>query len=132
MLPRWEGDVAAVLEAAAAGRLDSVAPPSFSADAAVAVVLAAPGYPSSPSVGDPLSGFLEASRMPGVSLYSAGVGADTAGGRLVTAGGRVLAVEATAPTIGDARRLAYEAAAMVSWPGVHYRRDIADVAATAK
>ena len=48
---RWQGDVAAVLAAAAAGRLDEAAPPVFSSDSAVCVVLAAPGYPEAPATG---------------------------------------------------------------------------------
>jgi phosphoribosylamine-glycine ligase len=40
----------------------------------------------------------------------------------------VLDVVATAPTIGRARAKAYEAAALVSWPGMQYRSDIAALA----
>jgi phosphoribosylamine--glycine ligase len=37
----------------------------------------------------------------------------------------VLTVTATGPGIAAARDRAYEAVALISWPGVHYRRDIA-------
>ena len=50
-------------------------------------------------------------------------------GRLVTAGGRVLAVTALGETIAGARDAAYEAIAHVSWPGMQYRTDIAQMAA---
>ena len=43
----------------------------------------------------------------------------------MTAGGRVLDVTATAPTIGAARDRAYRALDLISWPGMHYRHDIA-------
>lgn len=123
VLPRWEGDIAAVLAAAAAGRLDDIAPPSFSADAAVCVVLAAPGYPASPQLGAPISGLVGAAALPGVQLYCAGVGGG--GDGLVTAGGRVLGVGATGPDTDSARRRAYGAVSALAWPGMHYRTDIA-------
>ena len=119
VLPRWEGDVAAALAAAAGGHLDEAEPWSFSADAAVCVVLAARGYPAAPEVGAPITG-LDADFGPEVNVYSAGVGPG-----LVTAGGRVLGVTATGPTVGEARRRAYDAVSLVSWPGIKYRTDIA-------
>lgn len=131
VLPRWEGDVAAVLGAAAAGRLDLVDQPSFSTEAAVCVVLAAPGYPESPRTGDPISGLHAAAAHPSVTVFSAGVAAGPAGDGLVTAGGRVLGVSATGSSLDQARRGAYEAVAQVSWPGVQYRTDIAAAAAAA-
>jgi phosphoribosylamine--glycine ligase len=147
VLPRWEGDVAAVLLAAAEGRLDTVPPPQFSAEAAVCVVLAADGYPDQPRAGDPLSGTEAAAARPGVSIYAAGVAlaspdaADpsgatdppgatdpvgpVAGPGLVTAGGRVLGVTAVAPSVARARALAYAAVADVTAPGLWHRHDIA-------
>jgi len=71
--PRWEGDVAEVLAAAAAGDLDAVAPPRFSATAAVCVVIAAPGYPDAPLLGGPISGLESARAQRDVQLYAAGV-----------------------------------------------------------
>ncbi len=121
---RWEGDVAAVLTAAAAGRLDAVAPPRFRRDAAVCVVLAAAGYPQAPRAGDPITGLAEAGATPGVAVHPAGVAADAAGG-LVTAGGRVVAVTASAPSVAAARARAYEAAAHIDWAGRWWRPDIA-------
>jgi phosphoribosylamine---glycine ligase len=124
VLPRWEGDVAAVLAAAAAGRLCDVSPPDVSSEAAVCVVLAAPGYPANPSVGAAIEGLSAFARRDDVSVYAAGVGQG-----LVTAGGRVLSVTATGKTIAEARQRAYGAVEDVQWPGMQYRRDIAAVAA---
>jgi phosphoribosylamine--glycine ligase len=133
VLPRWEGDVAEVLAAAAAGRLDTVAPPTFSADASVTVVAAVPGYPTSPRIGDLVEGFLDAAGDEGVHLYSAGMARSADGEGLVTAGGRVLALQALGVTVDEARRRVYEAIRKVSWPGMHYRHDIAaGVAAPAR
>jgi phosphoribosylamine---glycine ligase len=121
LFPRWQGDVAEVLSAAAAGELGH--PPGFGSDAAVCVVMAAPGYPTSPTVGDRIEGLNEAAMLEGVQLYAAGVGRDTKG-RLVTAGGRVLGVTAVAASPDAARARAYEAVGMIDWPGVQYRLDI--------
>lgn len=137
VLPRWQGDVAEVLLAAAEGRLDTVAPPAFPDDlAAVCVVLASAGYPAHPRLGDAVSGVAGALARPGVSVFSAGLevspeagGADPSGG-LVTAGGRVLGVTALAPTVAAARGLAYDAVGEVSAPGLWCRSDIALVAAS--
>ncbi|MBO0729965.1 MAG: phosphoribosylamine--glycine ligase, partial [Acidimicrobiaceae bacterium] len=120
VLPRWDGDVAAVLAAAAAGQLGDVEAPAVSSDAAVCVVLAAPGYPESPSVGAEISGLSAAASREGVSVYAAGVGDG-----MVTAGGRVLGVTGRGASIAEARRRAYGAVDDLHWPGVHYRRDIA-------
>ena len=72
----------------------------------------------------------ESSAVDGVVLFHAGTASDEAG-RLVTAGGRVLDVTAMGSTLAQARQRAYEAASLVHWPGVHYRRDIAAAAAAA-
>lgn len=125
VLPRWQGDVAAVLAAAAAGRLDLVDPPTFGNDAAVCVVLAAGGYPRAPVTGDPIDGMAVASGQSGVEVYAAGVAPGGGGSGLVTAGGRVLGVTATAASLDAARRRAYQAVGAISWPGMTYRRDIA-------
>ena len=129
---RWQGDVAALLAAAAAGRLDEAAPPVFSSDSAVCVVLAAPGYPESPATGTPIEGFDRAARLEGIALHAAGVAAGSRRGQLVTAGGRVMAVGATAPTLSAARDRAYQAVTAVSWPGILFRTDIASEAAAAE
>jgi phosphoribosylamine--glycine ligase len=125
VLPRWHGDVAAVMAAAAAGRLDTVGAPEFSPDAAVCVVLAAPGYPAAPRTGQRIDGIEEVRQLHGIQLYAAGVKASQEAGGLVTAGGRVLGVGATGSTIAAARRRVYDAVPLLAWPGMAYRRDIA-------
>jgi phosphoribosylamine--glycine ligase len=136
VLPRLRGDLAAVLAAAAAGRLDEVEPPSVGPNAAVCVVVAAEGYPSSPRTGDRVEGLAEAAALPGVAVYAAGVDAGPAGGigagppgsptaELRTAGGRVFGVTGTGATLAEARERAYAGAAALRWPGAFYRRDIA-------
>jgi phosphoribosylamine--glycine ligase len=118
VLPRFRGDLAAFLAEAAAGDLRSK--PAWDEQAAVTVVLAAPGYPSAPCTGDPITGLPEASALPGVTVFSAGMGNGP-----LTAGGRVLNITALGSDIPDARRRAYEAVALIDWPGIQYRTDIA-------
>jgi phosphoribosylamine--glycine ligase len=88
------------------------------------VVCAAEGYPASPRSGDVISGIEEARSIEGVSVYCAGVAADTAGS-LVTAGGRVLNVCGRGPTLAEARARAYQGVARISWDGMFCRTDIA-------
>ena len=126
VLPRWQGDVTGLLAEAAAGQLTS--DPSFGDDAAVCVVLCSEGYPEAPRTGDPIAGITEAEQVPGVAVFHAGTAAAADGG-VVTAGGRVLNVTALAPSLHQARTRAYEAAGKITWPGIHFRHDIAAVAA---
>jgi phosphoribosylamine--glycine ligase len=124
LMPRWDGDVAAVIAAAAAGRLDESPPPAFGGDAAVCVVAAAPGYPDAPQTGAPIQGLAAAGKVPGVHVFAAGVGEG-----LTTAGGRVLGVTGTGASVQDARERAYQAVGKVSFPGMQFRTDIAARAA---
>jgi phosphoribosylamine--glycine ligase len=125
VLPRWEGDVAEVLAAAAAGDVRTVAAPRFGAEAAVCVVLAAEGYPVSPRTGDVIEGLDAVDELEGVQVFFAGV-AEGRDGLLRTAGGRVLGITALGPSVAEARDRAYGAAGRISWPGMQYRRDIAE------
>jgi phosphoribosylamine--glycine ligase len=79
------------------------------------VVLAAPGYPDAPRLGEPIFGLDE---LPdGVLAFHAGTRRD-AGGRLLTAGGRVLTV------VGSDRSAVYAAAETIRFAGKQFRRDI--------
>jgi phosphoribosylamine---glycine ligase len=123
VLPRLTSDLPELLAAAAAGDLRRAPAPAFGHDACVTVVLASAGYPGEPRRGDVIEG-IDAAAAQGSTVFAAGVARD-ADGRLVTAGGRVLAVTGTGATVAAARRHAYVAVGCVSWPGMHYRRDIA-------
>ena len=48
LFPRWSGDLASTLAAAASGALSDHNAPGFTSEAAVCVVLASPGYPEKP------------------------------------------------------------------------------------
>ena len=57
-------------------------------------------------------------------MYAAGV-KENASGELITGGGRVLNIVGRGPTIEDAVTAAYDGVQHISWPGMHYRSDIA-------
>jgi len=127
VLPRYAGDLAALLAEAASGRL--VGEPVFDDRAAVTVVLSSEGYPHRPRTGEVIEGLEEADAYDDVVVFRAGVDRDSAG-RLVTAGGRVLAVTGLGDDLAAARARAYGAVARISWKGMQYRSDIAGIAAT--
>ncbi|HZQ26559.1 MAG TPA: phosphoribosylamine--glycine ligase [Acidimicrobiales bacterium] len=119
VLPRFTSDLAELLRAAAAG--EPLPEPTFTDDACITVVLAAAGYPTGPiRSGDLVEGMAAAEAMEGVSVFRAGIGNDDR-----TTGGRVLGVTALAPTLAAARERAYAAVRHISFPGMHYRKDIA-------
>jgi phosphoribosylamine--glycine ligase len=90
---------------------------------AVSLTLAAGGYPGKYRTGLPIEGVAEANRLKGVHVFHAGTSLQH--GRLLTAGGRVLSVAAHGETLQEAVARVYEAAAHISFEGMHYRRDIA-------
>jgi phosphoribosylamine--glycine ligase len=124
VLPRYTGDLAALLAEAAGGRLSSA--PAFDDRAAVTVVLAAEGYPRAPRTGDIIEGLNKADAADDVVVFRAGVDRDPEG-RWLTAGGRVLNVTGLGDDLAAARDAAYGAVAAISWPGMQYRTDIADI-----
>lgn len=123
VLPRYAGDLTALLASAAAGNIE--APSALAVpDQAVTVVLASEGYPTSSRSGDVITGIEDAEAIEGVTVFHAATRTDE-NGQLVTAGGRVLNVTALAPTLVEARERAYEAVKRISFDGMHYRTDIA-------
>lgn len=84
---------------------------------AIAVVLAAEGYPETAKKGVPIR-----IGNPGLTIIHAG--SQRVNGQWVTNGGRVLNLTTKAPDLGSARALVEAALPAVSWPGMQYRRDI--------
>jgi phosphoribosylamine--glycine ligase len=113
-----------VLKAAADGRLADVGPLTWSDGAAVAVVVAADGYPAKPRTGDTVHGLAEVARLDDVEVLHAGTSTDV-DGHVVTSGGRVLAVTAVGGDVADARAKAYGGVALLRIDGSHHRTDIA-------
>jgi phosphoribosylamine--glycine ligase len=126
ILPRIDGDLLAALAAAAAGDLGG-ATLGTSAQAAVTVVVAAENYPEAGDTGSPIMGIEQAEAL-GALVFQAGTAHRD--GALVTSGGRILNVTGVGDDLEQARALAYEGAAAISFAGARYRRDIAAVEAT--
>jgi phosphoribosylamine--glycine ligase len=124
ILPRLGGDVLAALSAAARGDLGGAALEAEDG-AAVTVVLAGDGYPQRSDVGTPIDG-VETAESDGAVVFHAGTA--MRGDQLVTNGGRVLNVTATGESVDEARRKAYAACELISFAGMHYRRDVAEKA----
>ena len=128
LVPMLDGDWLELLDGAARGDLSNVTARTKSG-AALAIVMAAEGYPGKPAVGDRIEG-LDAELADGAFVFHAGTAAD--GDAVVTAGGRVLAVGAYASSFAAARDIAYLAVSRIHWRGEHHRKDIGHRAMTAR
>ncbi|MBN2200278.1 MAG: phosphoribosylamine--glycine ligase [Candidatus Aminicenantes bacterium] len=86
------------------------------------VILASAGYPGPYEKKKPIQGLDESAALSGVTVFHAGTKLD--GDRLLTNGGRVLSVCASEETLADTMRRIYSAVQMISFEGMHYRKDI--------
>ncbi|WP_405081674.1 phosphoribosylamine--glycine ligase [Paenibacillus chitinolyticus] len=119
ILPRLKTDLLEIILATLEGRLADLEI-EWSEEAAVCVILASGGYPSSYPKGLPIEGLDAAG---GALVFHAGTALED--GRLVTSGGRVLGVTALGRDIADAREKAYAAADRITFEGKQNRTDIA-------
>jgi len=119
---RLASDLLELLLACAEGRLNE-AEARFRPEPALAVVLAARGYPDEPQKGTEIRNVESAAAMEGVTLLHAGT-KRAADGRLLADGGRVLNVCAVGATVEEARRRAYAAVDAIDWPEGFCRQDI--------
>ena len=122
LLLRLRSDLLPALQAACDGELENFALRWFDT-AAVAVVMAASGYPEAPQRGGDIKGLERAAAMTDVQVFHAGTEQD-AEGRIKAIGGRVLTVCATAATLQQARDRAYAAIDLIDWPTGFCRRDV--------
>jgi phosphoribosylamine--glycine ligase len=120
ILMRLRSDLTVLCAAALDGRLDRVRA-EWDPQAALAVVMAASGYPESVRRGDRIEGLERAARLPGKIFHAA---TRLEGGRVLTNGGRVLSAAALGAGVGEAQRAAYALADTIHWGGVQLRRDI--------
>jgi phosphoribosylamine--glycine ligase len=129
ILMRLKTDLCDLLEAAVDDRLGDFAEAQLEWDPrpAVCVVMASGGYPGAYTKGKMIQGLEEAAKLPDVKVFHAGTRLEP-GGMIVTDGGRVLGVTALGDTLADAKARAYEAVTKISFPGVFFRKDIADKA----
>jgi phosphoribosylamine--glycine ligase len=122
-VPLISSDLCDLLLAVAEGRLaDSM--PTFSDNHALTVVLAAEGYPGPPAKGRPIAGNLDDHVDSGGRAFIHHAGTGIIDDELVSTGGRVLAATGIAPSLSEARILAYQKLSEVQLEGAHFRRDI--------
>jgi phosphoribosylamine--glycine ligase len=121
IVARMDFDLAQMLAELAAGILEP-ARLRWKSGASACVVLAAGGYPSKFVSGKKIAGLTDAGRVNGVQVFHAGTLRQ--GESIVTNGGRVLGVTAAADSLERALAKVYEAAAKISFEGMHYRKDI--------
>lgn len=121
ILPRLEDDLLPLLVACASGALRGD-PPSFCSESALAVVMAARGYPGEPLRGSRLRGIEDAEALRGVAVFHGGT--REVDGATFADGGRVLTITALGGGLADARERAYDAVDRIKWPEGFFRRDI--------
>jgi phosphoribosylamine--glycine ligase len=121
VLPMLDEDLSWLLGESATGALPSRAA-RFRNEPHVGVVVAAGGYPDTPEAGQTITGIEEASAVPGALVFHAGTSKRDSS--LVTAGGRVLTVVGRGGSYEKAIEVAYEAASLIHFDGMQYRRDI--------
>ncbi len=121
LIPRLMSDLLPALIATRDGQLKNFAL-RWQDRAALAVVMAARGYPNDPLRGTVIGGLDEAGKIQGVTVFHAGTKAQD--GKVLANGGRILAVTAVANTLPAAFTSAYEAVDRIQWPEGFCRNDI--------
>jgi phosphoribosylamine--glycine ligase len=86
------------------------------------VVVAGGEYPERNDTGSRIEGIDAAERLGALVFHGGTAIHDDV---LVTKGGRILGVTGVADELEQARRLAYDGAAAISFPGARYRTDLA-------
>ena len=119
ILLRLRSDLLDLIEAAIDGGLTRVQP-EWDDRAALAVVMAAAGYPGSYDKGHAIAGLDD--DLPDTMVFHAGTAVD--GDRIVTSGGRVLCVCGLGEDVSEAQRRACERVRTIGWNGAWHRRDI--------
>jgi phosphoribosylamine--glycine ligase len=122
IMPLIEGDFATLLHSVATGRLGEIAPPKLSDKHSMTVIVAARGYPGTPTSGGSIRQIEAAEQVEGVTIFHAGTARGEQG--LVANGGRVLAVTAIADTFANARARAYRGVDQIDFADGFCRRDI--------
>ncbi len=126
LIPLLKTPLASLLyKAATVGLADTVL--EWRDESAVAIVLAAEGYPTAPLSGGRISTF---PTIEDVQIFHAGTSLN--GQELISSGGRVLTVTGVGSDLTEARDRAYRAISQISLPGSFYRNDIALNAAVAE
>jgi phosphoribosylamine--glycine ligase len=123
VLPRMDEDLLPWLLDTASGQLP-LSSPAWQSGLAVCVVLAADGYPGKVRSGDTIHGLGDDGQLCSGDTVVFHAGTKQVGGHLVTSGGRVLGVTANGESLEQAREAVYAGIERITWPGMHFRKDI--------
>ena len=123
IMSRLDSDLVDLIQAALDRKLDT-AKAEWKAQSAVGVVLASEDYPERSNKNYIIEGIEAANRIG--KVFHAGTAADA--DHTFTNGGRVLCVVGLGDDLAAAKQQAYRAVAEIDFPGMQYRRDIADKA----
>jgi len=121
LMSRLDSDLLPALKATVDGTLDQISL-TWRDEVALAVVMAANGYPGAYEKGSRIRNLDTAGELPGVTVFHAGTALKD--NDIIATGGRVLGVTARGSTVAEAQALAYEAVDVVDWPEGFCRRDI--------
>jgi phosphoribosylamine--glycine ligase len=126
ILPRLRSDLVDIIEASIDGSLRQIRP-RWDSGSCVSVVCASGGYPDDYKKGFVIHGLDKASKMDDVIIFHAGTkltSNEQRDTRYGTNGGRILSVTALGKDIESAIGRVYKACALISFEGMHYRKDI--------
>jgi phosphoribosylamine--glycine ligase len=121
ILTRMKSDIVPILQGVADGHLPDIKI-DWMKEPSVCIVLASHGYPETPQTGKVVTGLENAKNLEGVVVFHAATAAKD--GKVVTVGGRVLGVTALGANLDAAIKRAYEIAPLITFEGMHYRKDI--------
>jgi phosphoribosylamine--glycine ligase len=110
-----------LVQACAEGRLADLRV-NWAMDHAIAIVLAARGYPGQPLTGTVIRGLSSLQEDSRHMVFHAGTAAQD--GEIIATGGRVLSVTARADSLKQAQQEAYAMVDAIDWPQGFCRRDI--------
>ncbi len=121
VLPRLKTDIVDIMEAVIQGRLHELEL-EWDDRLALCVVLASGGYPGSYEIDKPIVGLEELVDLEDITPFHSGT--SECHGKIVTSGGRVLGITALGNDVNEARQKAYHSINLLSFEGMHFRKDI--------
>ena len=125
LLMRLQSDIASLCLAGTKGKLHEYQT-RWDTRAALGVVLATKGYPTSYSTGDIIEGLEKAKKITETKVFHAGTAVFN--DHIITNGGRVLCAVALGDTIAQAQSNAYRLVKNIHWKNIYYRQDIGNKA----
>jgi phosphoribosylamine--glycine ligase len=121
LMSRLRSDLLPALLAVRDGQLNNLSV-RWRSEPALTVIIAAEGYPETPTKGVAITGLAEAEQVADVTLFHCATKeTETA---IVSDGGRVLSVTAIGQDLKQARDRAYKAVGKIHYPGSQHRTDI--------